>query len=187
MTTVIILAGGKGARMNGDDKGWIDYRGEPLISHAIKIASSVSDQVIISCNRNLSDYESLGYPCVTDRESGYLGPLMGILSAGRLVRTGDFCVLPCDMPYMKGSILRRLMDVLDSTDRETAVAHDGTRLQSLVFAANQQLIDSIEEKLKKNHRSARRWLLSTNYQEVLFADSSAFANLNSADQVKLQR
>ena len=49
----IILAGGESKRMNGNDKGLIDFNGQPLIAHVINALQNQIDDFVISANRNI--------------------------------------------------------------------------------------------------------------------------------------
>ena len=52
--TGLILAGGRGQRLGGVDKGLQPWRGRPLVDHALaRLAPQVSE-VMISANRNAS-------------------------------------------------------------------------------------------------------------------------------------
>ncbi len=45
--TGLILAGGRGERMGGVDKGWIEHEGRPLIESVVeRIAPQVGDHLI---------------------------------------------------------------------------------------------------------------------------------------------
>ncbi|MCX8006157.1 MAG: NTP transferase domain-containing protein, partial [Burkholderiaceae bacterium] len=50
--TGLILAGGRGARLGGRDKGWVDYRGRPLIVQVLARFAPQVEAVVISANRN---------------------------------------------------------------------------------------------------------------------------------------
>ena len=72
--TLVILAGGKGRRMGGQDKGLVAYLGRPLIQHVIDAARQQTDKIVVNANRNTEDYAQFGYPVVADGLSGFQGP-----------------------------------------------------------------------------------------------------------------
>ena len=53
----IILAGGEGKRADGMDKGLITYNDKPLIEHVIDAVSFQVDDIVISANRNIENYQ----------------------------------------------------------------------------------------------------------------------------------
>lgn len=55
--SILILAGGRGQRMGGRDKGLVDWQGEPLIAHVHRAVRPLSDDLVISCNRNQAAYQ----------------------------------------------------------------------------------------------------------------------------------
>ena len=57
----LILAGGKGSRLEGRDKGWVMHQGLPLIEHALACLAAqtiVPTRVLISANRNIDAYNT---------------------------------------------------------------------------------------------------------------------------------
>lgn len=53
--SILLLAGGQGQRMGGRDKGLILWNGEPLIQHLHRLTRPLTDDLLISCNRNWSN------------------------------------------------------------------------------------------------------------------------------------
>ena len=64
--TGLVLAGGRGSRMGGVDKGLQDYRGLPLARHALLRLAPQVGGVMINANRNLPVYRSMGIPVWPD-------------------------------------------------------------------------------------------------------------------------
>ncbi|MBX9869175.1 MAG: NTP transferase domain-containing protein, partial [Burkholderiaceae bacterium] len=52
----LILAGGRGSRMNGNDKGLQEFRGHPMIWHVKQRFAPQVGTLLINANRHLSDY-----------------------------------------------------------------------------------------------------------------------------------
>lgn len=87
----LILAGGQSTRLNGVDKGLIEWQNKPLTAHVIERLAGQVNSFTISCNRNLSSYIALAnnyensfhstlWPtCIKDtRLPAQSGPLSGI-------------------------------------------------------------------------------------------------------------
>ena len=53
----VILAGGRGSRLSGDDKGLIEVAGEPMIKLIIERFLPQVSNVVINANRNIATYE----------------------------------------------------------------------------------------------------------------------------------
>ena len=78
--TAVILAGGKGSRLGGQDKGLVNYKDKKLIQHVLdRIEPQVGD-IIINANRNQDDYAKFDYPVISDELSDFQGPLAGFLT-----------------------------------------------------------------------------------------------------------
>ena len=84
--SALVLAGGQGSRLGGIDKGLMVYHGEPVAAHLSRLLASLSNEVLISCNRNADQYQQWADRLVSDPQPDYPGPLLGILSALRVAR-----------------------------------------------------------------------------------------------------
>lgn len=118
--SILLLAGGRGQRMGGQDKGLIEWHGEPLIAHLHRKTRPLSDDLIISCNRNPEKYAPYADRLVHDDEGDFPGPLAGIRAGLRVARHDYLMVLPCDVPRIDAALLGSM--------RETASQHPGTPL-----------------------------------------------------------
>ena len=76
--TALILAGGRGQRMNGEDKGLLEWQGKTFIAHIIERLQGQTINIVISCNRNLASYQRYGYACIADADPDFNGPLAGV-------------------------------------------------------------------------------------------------------------
>ena len=102
-TSVLILAGGRGQRMGGRDKGLISWRGKPLIQWLCDAARPVTDDLLISCNRNHDAYAEHADRLVCDDDDTFPGPLAGIRAGLAAARHARLLVLPCDTPLIDSS------------------------------------------------------------------------------------
>jgi molybdenum cofactor guanylyltransferase len=112
--TGVILAGGRGSRLGGVDKGLVPLHGRPLIEHVIDALRPQVGALLISANRNRDIYASYGYPVIADVMGDYDGPLAGMLSAMRAAGTAYILTTPCDAPSIPADLARRLAEALDS-------------------------------------------------------------------------
>lgn len=181
--TGIILAGGEGRRMGGQDKGWVDLCGRPLIQHVLERVAPQVDQCIISANRNLSHYQALGVSVVHD-DTAYLGPLAGIAAALALVATDYALVVPTDAPLIPHDLAERL---LPHSPARLVICHDGERLQPLFGLYHRSLLASIQAFLDSGQRQLTRWCMEQSPAVVTISDIRPFANLNTgADLARIQ-
>ena len=98
----LILAGGRGSRMGGVDKGLQLLEGRPLVAHVIERLAPQAASLLISANRNLDAYAALGHRVLADPPGlEFAGPLAGML-AGLEALPDDAWLLtaPCDCPRL---------------------------------------------------------------------------------------
>jgi len=114
--TGLILAGGRGSRMGGVDKGLQAFNGTPLALHALLRLSTQVGQTMVNANRNLSAYESFGAPVWPDGLADYAGPLAGFLVGLERCETPWLLTVPCDTPLFPHDLAARLAQALEGTD-----------------------------------------------------------------------
>jgi molybdopterin-guanine dinucleotide biosynthesis protein A len=122
--TGIILAGGRGSRMGGADKGLQSFNGVPLALHTLLRLSPQVGEVMINANRNLSAYESFGVPVWPDAAGlgEFSGPLAGFLTGLERCETPWLLTVPCDTPLFSEALVTRLAQALVREDADIAVA-----------------------------------------------------------------
>lgn len=176
----LILAGGRGVRMGGADKGWVDYRGTPLIRYAIDRLRPQVDALLVSANRNVERYQALGLAVVRD-DAGhgeFAGPLAGILAGLRAMQSTWLVVVPCDAPAAPPDLVQRLHGATASGARAAVVLADG-RMQPLFCLLARDLAPSLQAFLDAGGRKVAAWLEQTGAATVQFDDAAAFANINA--------
>ena len=109
--TGLILAGGRGSRMGGVDKGLQNFRGQSLAQQTLVRLQQQSlppQDILINANRNLAAYQSLGVPVWPDSLDGFAGPLAGFLTGLEHCQTPLLLTVPCDSPLFPLDLVQRL-------------------------------------------------------------------------------
>ncbi|SJN14707.1 Molybdopterin-guanine dinucleotide biosynthesis protein MobA [Halomonas citrativorans] len=178
--TGMVLAGGEGRRMGGRDKGLEPFAGLPLFAHtAAKLEGQIAE-LLISANRNLDAYRLFGR-VISDVESGFQGPLMGIYSGLRASNTPWLLIAPCDTPHLPDNLVAQMLAGIQSAD--IAVAFDGQHLHPTVALIRTALADDLQAALKSGERKIQRWYARHNMRRVDMSDCpDAFTNLNTAEE-----
>ena len=78
--TALLLCGGKGARLGGQDKPLLSLGSDKIIDHLLTRLKPQTGEIIISCSRNVARYEAYEVRIVV-AESPDEGPLGGLQSA----------------------------------------------------------------------------------------------------------
>ncbi len=186
--TGLILAGGRGARMGGVDKGLQVHLGMPLAMHALLRLGPQVGELMINANRNLGAYESMGVPVWPDTLADYAGPLAGFLTGLERCETPYLVTVPCDSPRFPQDLVERLAAGLESEGAEIAIAatRDGDAIQPhpvfcLMSAA---LIESLVRFTTGGQRKIDRWTAQHRCATVLFDDAGAFVNANTPAELQ---
>src|SRR5690606_1517751 len=108
--SILLLAGGRGSRLGGQDKGLVMWRGKPLITWLHAVARPLTSDLIISCNRNQQHYADLADQLVSDEEADFPGPLAGIRAGLAAASNQWLMVLPCDAPLIDRQLLADLYE-----------------------------------------------------------------------------
>ena len=181
--TAVVLAGGRGRRMGGADKGLIELNGRPLIKHVLAAIAPQVAAVIVNANRNLDRYAGFGYPVVRDDLAGFQGPLAGFAAAMAAAATPYILTLPCDGPLLPADYLQTMSAALENDDAELAVAHNGNRLQPVYALLPCTLRPSLVAYLNNGDRKIDLWYAT---QRMALADFShcpeVFRNINTPDE-----
>ncbi|MBK6006540.1 molybdenum cofactor guanylyltransferase MobA [Ramlibacter ginsenosidimutans] len=186
--TGVILAGGRGSRMGGADKGLQNFRGMPMAMFTLlRLAPQVSP-LLINANRNLAAYESFGVPVWPDGLADYAGPLAGFLTGLEHCETDYMVTVPCDTPLFPQDLVARLAEALERDGAEIAMAQareeDGQlRAQPVFSLMGRNLMDSLVRFTQGGGRKIDAWTAQHRTVLVPFDragdDPAAFANANT--------
>jgi molybdopterin-guanine dinucleotide biosynthesis protein A len=188
--TGVILAGGRGSRMGGVDKGLQNFNDVPLALHTqLRLSPQVSE-LLINANRNLAAYESFGVPVWPDAASlgDFAGPLAGFLTGLERCETAFMMTVPCDTPLFPHDLVARLAAALEAEDADIAMAaareEDGQlRAQPVFCLIRSELLESV---VKFTHGGGRKIDAWTAQQKTVLVpfdqpgdDPKAFINANT--------
>lgn len=186
--TGLVLAGGRGSRMGGADKGLQVLDGRPLAVHALERLKPQVGALMVNANRHLDTYRTLGLQVVTDVNSDFAGPLAGML-AGLLQATTPWVVtVPCDSPRFPADLVARLADTARRAGTPVAIAatrsDQGTLQPQPVFCLiATRLRDDLAAYLASGERKIDRWTARHGQAVAVFDDEAAFANANTAEEL----
>ena len=187
--TGLILAGGRGQRMGGVDKGLQPWRGLPLVDHALARLAPQVCEVMISANRNVAQYATRVARVLADDSDDFPGPLAGILAGLRASTTPWLAVVPCDCPRLPLDLFERL--AIAATSARGAVVQrdqgiDGLRLEPVCCLLPTSAAADLARYLAEGGRKVEGWV-SRHAAPVLFDrvdDEAAFANVNTLEDLE---
>lgn len=197
--TGLILAGGRGSRMGGVDKGLQNFSGLPLALHTLtrlQIGGGVG-QIMINANRNLAAYESFGAAVWPDGLADYAGPLAGFLTGLERCETPFLVTVPCDTPLLPLDLVQRLAQALEAEDADIAMAaapevgKDGQvqiRTQPVFCLLRVDLLESLVKFTQDGGRKIDAWTALHKTAIVPFNasgdDPRAFFNANTLAELR---
>ena len=202
--TALILAGGRGSRMGGVDKGLQNFNGLPLALHTLlrlqQQASDLVGDILINANRNLGAYEAFGVPVWPDSLPDYAGPLAGFLTGLERCETPWLLTVPCDTPRFPLDLALRMAEAVERESAEIAMAaapdaEDAggsdpapVRPQPVFCLLPVQMLESLVAFTQEGGRKIDRW--TARHRTVLVPfdqpgdDPRAFFNANTLDELQ---
>ena len=211
--TGLILAGGRGSRMGGVDKGLQSFNGVPLALHTLLRLQMQSGgplaQVMINANRNLAAYEAFGASVWPDVLADYAGPLAGFLTGLERCESPYLVTTPCDTPLFPLDLVARLAQAMHDEDADIAMvaapesdtqaasdprdAHDVrgesmVRPQPVFCLLRVELLESLAEFTQNGGRKIDAWTAQHSVALVPFDmagdDPRAFFNANTLAELQ---
>ncbi len=188
--TAVILAGGRGSRMGGVDKGLQSFNGVPLAMHTLLRLTPQVGEVMINANRNLAAYESFGVPVWPDATAlgDFAGPLSGFMTGLERCETPYLVTVPCDTPLFPLDLVARMAVVFEEQSADFAVAsapeEDGqTRPQPVFCLMGTHMLESLHRFTQAGGRKIDAWTAQHKVVHVPFNlpgdDAQAFFNANT--------
>lgn len=185
--SILLLAGGRGQRMGGQDKGLMEWHGKPLVAWPHRIARSLTDDLLISCNRNQQRYAAFADRLVCDDEPDFPGPLAGIRAGLAAARHRWLMVLPCDAPLIDEALLIQLYEKARAEPDTAVMARRDAQWEPLFCIIPTGLAAAIENAWQRGERSNRKILLTLRARALeLDIDDPRLANLNSPELLSEQ-
>lgn len=182
--SAIILAGGRATRMNGADKGLVPLQQKPLIQHVINRLAPQVDEILINANRELAQYQALGYTVLQDEVEDFLGPLAGFSLGLQHAKHDYVLTVPCDSPLLPINLAQRMMADLVKHKADITVASSGGNTHPVFCLCKKTVLPSLTAYLEQGERRVSAWQKSQQYIEVDFSDGSeAFTNLNTLEDL----
>ena len=183
--TAVILAGGLARRFKGEDKGLLELGRRPLAAWVAERLGGHVAEVLLNANRNLGDYAALGYPVVADHLGGNLGPLAGILAAGRTAQQEWLLTVPCDVPFLPLDLAMHLHTQALANQVPIVRAADETGVHYAVMLMHRSLLAELDLYVQGGGRQVRAWQEMHPVETVVFrGDPYAFLNVNTPDDLR---
>lgn len=180
--TGVVLAGGLSSRL-GSDKARLElYKDEDLLSRSARLLLEIVPKVLVVGRSGSQAAPLAGLEFIEDERPG-CGPAGGIATALRHSGT-DCLVLSCDLPFMTGDLLEKLLCSWKKRRPDTllcAYMQEGTgKLENLVGVYSHAALPCLDKSLEKKLLKISR-ILPPERQEAVpysFDEALPFFNIN---------
>ena len=192
----VVLAGGRGTRMGGVDKGLQLYAGVALALHALRRLAPQVARTMVNANRHLEQYAQFGAPVWPDVLPDYAGPLAGVVTALQHCSTPYLVTVPCDTPLFPTNLVARLAAGLVETGSDIAMAfapetdssgQTTLRAQPVFCLMHVRLLPSLEQFTAQGGRKIDAWTSQHATAKVRFDEPQAFFNANTMAELHALR
>lgn len=177
-----VLAGGRGTRLGGADKGWVEINGAALIERVLQALQPQVRQIIINANRGAADYAGFGWPIVGDALADFPGPLAGISAMLDAARTDWVLIVPIDAARLPGDLVSRLCAAVRQNGSSAAYVRTADGPVPVCCLLHRALREDLRAALARGERRVQSWLARHAAVPVPFPDWPAeFWSLNTPE------
>jgi molybdopterin-guanine dinucleotide biosynthesis protein A len=111
VTFALILAGGRGSRLGGVDKAFVELNGQPLIACLLARLRPQAERIAISANSDATRFDAFALDVLPDGALAGYGPLAGVATGLQWAEqqgAESLVTLPVDTPFIPLDLLERL-------------------------------------------------------------------------------
>lgn len=177
---LLVLCGGAGSRMSGQDKPLLNYRGRPMIDLVVNSVQQAK-HTWISANRNTAQYAQWG-SVFSDHEvdinSTASGPLVGVLGALDRTQSDWLLVSPGDSPQLAEHWYEPLFC---HANGQGAVIFDGERNQNLHLLLAKSTAVALRTYLNSGRYQVWQWLAEIAVASTIAVAPEGFKNVNTPE------
>ncbi|UWR23090.1 molybdenum cofactor guanylyltransferase MobA [Sulfitobacter sp. S190] len=183
----VILAGGRATRMGGGDKGLLQLGGQTLLSRVIDRIDPQVAALALNANGDPTRFRDTRLPVIADSIDGFAGPLAGVLAGLDWAATqgvDTVVTVAADTPFYPCDLVPQLLLASEGMAHPlvlaaTPDAKRGRARHPTFGLWPVALRDDLRRALQDGVRKVVQWTDAHAGREALFADESAFFNVNT--------
>lgn len=179
--SIVILSGGKNSRMNYKTKAFLSLGDKRFIDAILECLEGFKD-IYISCN----DFDL--YSEFTDRctlisdEFKDIGPIGGIYSVLKQIKTKKALVIAADMPFIKREFVEAITNINSDSDSEIIATSVGGNLEPLCSIYSKEVIKNIEKLIKDKDYKLKNLIKMSKTSYFYINDFKSMRNINTTDE-----
>ena len=175
--SAVVLCGGQGARLHGQDKPLISVESRRIIDYLLERLAPQVGRIFLSCSRNVALYEAIGHAVVVDCEHAR-GPLAGIVEAMQSITSPWMLTVPGDVPFLPTTLVSRLS--ADAEKHGVAVPIVDGQRENLFLLSNLARRQELAQFYEQGGIAVKYWLEQIDSQPTDLSDiASCFLNVNT--------
>ncbi|MDB4967611.1 MAG: molybdopterin-guanine dinucleotide biosynthesis protein [Myxococcales bacterium] len=174
-----ILAGGRGRRLGGIDKGLLAVGGEPIALRQLRVLTPlVAERMIVA--GHIEPYRDFDARLVVDLHPG-AGPLAGLEAALSVCTMEHLVVFACDMPFVDAQLVTALRD---APRAEAVVARLDGKAQPLAARYSRAILPRVQRRLQRDKLRLLDLVAELDPQWIDYpAGTRALYNVNTPEEL----
>ena len=186
----VILAGGKSSRF-GSNKSLSNLSNSKLIEHVINKINKYFSEILIVSNDSKLTLDDPNIKIINDCKEGYLGPLVGILSAMKYANKKKIynwvTTFPCDTPFFDEIIIEKMIQKTFSKDGKIFLIKEKKQRHNIFGTWSTSLEKTLEQDLNNNFRKVDLWAdkIGCSYIKKDIKIENEFLNINTKEDLEL--
>ena len=189
----VILAGGKGSRLDGMGKFNQKFNNNTLLEQVYERIKSQFSYIAVNVN-NKERNVILKLDVIYDKFSNNIGPLAGIhasLCQGNNINgeEGYVCIVPVDTPFLPKDLGKRLYSNMLKNNSDVVFAKSANRIHPTIGLWKNNLKKKLEFDINKGVRKIDAFTenLHVSYEEWIIKKFDPFFNINNYEDLKVAK
>ena len=187
----VILAGGKSKRF-GEDKTKAKLGNKTLLEHTIsKLEKNFKEILVIENKKNvIQDKKNIF--STKDIIEGYLGPLVGVLSAMDWIKRNKknynwLATFPCDTPFFDENIIDKVKRCPNNSSKKLFFLKRKNRRHNIFGLWSLELKDILFQDINSGYRKVEEWANKVGSEIIEINDKNDYSFLNINTKEDLQK
>lgn len=190
----VILAGGKGSRMQYQEKPLLPLGRRRIIDWILEAGTPQVSQMLINVNKATDRYTEFHLPIVSDAYGQDAGPLAGIHAAMRWSKADDLkcthiACFPGDVPWFDDDYVQRVLRLMTHEQTLAGWLQTDQQFQPLFSLWDVRLEDELAKALEQGHYSPMAFIQSQPNSLLVLSGTQPgqYLNLNSPEDLARAR
>ncbi len=186
----VVLAGGKSKRF-GSDKSSAKFGDKSLIEHTITKIENNFTEILIVSNNDKNVFKKNNIFFTKDIIDGYLGPLVGVLSAMDWIQKNNknykwIATFPCDTPLFDQSVINKIKSYTNHTNKKLFFLKNNNKRHNIFGLWSLELKDILLKDIENGFRKVEDWAnkIGCEIIEINSEKDYSFLNINTKEDLE---